>query len=100
MEVSPPLLPLLPGSLEPVGVLEPAEMICQPLADWVSWAAAAFRSSSPLPPCWPWELLEFSLGDSMRLQVAASRASGDGCDSWGREEELRGWEETRGAGPE
>lgn len=46
------------------------------------------RSSSPLPPCWPWELLEFSLGDSILLQVAASRASGEGCDSWEEEEEL------------
>lgn len=33
--------------------------------------------------------MEFSLGDSILLQVAASRASGEGCDSWEGEEELR-----------
>ena len=89
-------LPLLPFVLLPlcsfeVGVApEEEEMICQPLAPWES--CVAVRSSSPVPPDWlgPWELLLFSLGDSILLQVAASRAKGDGWDSWPEIRERKG----------
>lgn len=93
LEDSLPLLPLvlLPLCSFEVGVApEEEEMICQPLAPWES--CVAVRSSSPVPPDWlgPWELLLFSLGDSILLQVAASRAKGDGWDSWPEIRERKG----------